>query len=44
MKLTNHYTAENEFERLQRQVAIHRKCLLILQTLSKQSPAAQKAG
>lgn len=44
MKLTNHFTAKNEFERLQRQAAIHRKCLLMLQAIPAQTPAAKKAG
>lgn len=30
MKITHHHITANEIERLQRQAAIHRKCLLIL--------------
>ena len=44
MKITHHHTITNELERLQRQTAIHRKCLLLIQALPRQTPAAQRAG
>lgn len=41
MKITHHHAAANEPERLQRQAAIHRKCLLLIRG---QAPATQEAG
>lgn len=44
MKITHRYITENEFERIQRQAAIHRKCLLMLQAIPAQTPAAKESG
>lgn len=44
MKITHHHVAANELERLQRQTAIHRKCLLLIRAFPRQTPAMQKAG
>ena len=46
MKITHHHTTADELERLQRQTAIHRKCLLLIRGRHRQAPAytRQKAG
>lgn len=46
MKITNHYITASEPERIQRQAAIHRKCLLLIRGRFGQPPvyASKKAG
>ena len=44
MKITHHYIPGGERERLRRQAAIHRRCLLLIRALPGQAPAARDAG
>lgn len=46
MTITHRYTAEGEAERLRRQAALHRKCLLLLRARAERtsSPAPRKAN
>ena len=44
LKITHHHIIADELERLQRQTAIHRKCLLMIRALPGQASAVQKAG
>ena len=49
MKITHHFTTQDAAERLDRQIAIHRRCLLRLQaqnskTVASSSTVLQKAG
>lgn len=46
MTITHRYITKDEAGRLQRQAALHRKCLLLLRTKAEQtsSPAPRKAN
>lgn len=46
MRIKHHHMSANEMERLQRQAAIHRKCLLLIRGRFGQNPvyAPKKAG
>lgn len=39
MKVSNVFATENASERVQRQAAIHRKCLMLLQARAERAPA-----
>ena len=38
MKIVHHHITANEIERLQRQTAIHRKCLMLIRGRPGQTP------